>query len=172
MRKLLLLTLVSVPLLGTAQEGSTTAPGGYETPQPGQISWTNRKRLTPEINRIAREYRIEPALVHAVITAESGYNPYAVSPAGAIGLMQLLPTTAREYGVSAAKDLYDPLVNVTAGTRHLRRLLTKYKNISHALAAYNAGEGAVKRYRRSVTYLETRKYVVRVIKYYWRYKGR
>ncbi len=165
-------TLPLSALLATALicGGFGTAVGAdnpYETPPPGTISWENRKRLTPAIDRLARQYRVEPALVHAVIAAESGYNPRAVSPAGAIGLMQLLPATAREYGV---EDLFDPIANLTAGTRHLSRLLRKYRNISHALAAYNAGEGAVKRYRRSVTYLETRKYVVRVIKYYWKFK--
>ena len=168
MRKLIPLVLLSISLLCHGQEPS--APKPYATPPPGKISLANKKRLTPHIDRIARQYHIEPALIHAVISAESGYNPNAVSSAGAIGLMQVLPGTADDYGVKH-QDLYDPITNITTGTRHLRRLLIKYKNISHSLAAYNAGEGTSQRYRRAVPYLETRKYVVRVIKYYQYYKA-
>jgi soluble lytic murein transglycosylase-like protein len=159
-------------LSGPANGEPVTGAEIYEVPSPGTLSHANRQRLAPQINRIAKAYRVEPALVDALISVESGYNPEAVSPDGAVGLMQLLPATAREYGVETREDLLDPLVNVTTGTRHLSRLLGKYRNISHALAAYNAGEGAMQRQRRSVTYLETRKYVVRVIHYYWRYKGK
>jgi soluble lytic murein transglycosylase-like protein len=109
-------------------------------------------------------------LVHALISAESGYDPKAISPAGAIGLMQLLPATANRYGVEQADALFDPRTNLTAGIRHLKVLLKKYRNISHALAAYNAGEGAVDRQRRHIMYLESRKFVVRAIKFYWRYQ--
>ena len=157
-------------LLSAGQATGESEP--YESPRPGTISHANKQRLTPLIDRIAKAHRVDPALVHAVISAESGYDPKAVSPAGAIGLMQLMPATAEAYDVAAAEELFDPRVNVTAGTRHLSLLLKKYRNISHALKAYNAGEGVVDRNRRAVSYLETRKYVVRVIKYYWAYKGR
>lgn len=139
-----------------------------ERPTPGRISSSNRQALNPHINRIARQYNVEPALVKAVITAESGFDPQAVSPAGAMGLMQLMPATAADYGL---EDPFDPIANIDAGTRVLRDLLRRYKNISHALAAYNAGPGATDRHRRAVPYLETRKYVVRVINLYMQYKG-
>jgi soluble lytic murein transglycosylase-like protein len=83
--------------------------------------------------------------------------------------MQLLPATAAEYG---EVDLCDPVANVEVGTQDLARLLRRYRNISHALAAFNAGEGTVASQHRRVTYLETRKFVVRAIDYCWQYKGR
>ena len=144
-------------------------PPGYEVPASGHVSSTNRRLLAPVVSRVAARYSVEPALVQAVIAAESAYNPAAVSPDGAIGLMQLLPATAVEYD---EVDLCDPVANVEVGTQHLARLLRRYRNISHALAAYNAGEGTVAKQRRRVTYLETRKFVVRAIDYYWEYKGR
>jgi len=147
-------------------------PTGYEVPKPGQISRSNQQQLLPIIQRYAKQYKVQAALIHAVIAAESGYNPVAVSSAGAIGLMQLMPTTAADYGISSARDLYEPEINIDVGTRHLKGLLQRYRNISHAIAAYNAGEGATDRYRRAVPYLETRKYVVRVLKFYQRYKTR
>lgn len=107
--------------------------------------------------------------MQTLIAAESADNPAAVSPDGAIGLMQLLPATAAECG---EVDLCDPVANVEGGTQQLTRLLRRYRNISRALAAYNAGEGTMASQRRCVTYLETRKFVVRAIDYYWHYKGR
>lgn len=135
---------------------------------PFKINQANRRRFAPHIERIARKYRLDPALIHAVISVESGFNPQAVSPAGAMGLMQLMPGTARRYGVD---DPYDPLTNINGGARHLRFLLDKFRNISLVLAAYNAGADAVIRHRNSIPpYLETRKYVVRVLHFYMRYK--
>ena len=142
-------------------------PEGYEVPRPGEISTANRRRLAADVVRIARRHRLEPALVEAVIAAESGFNPVAVSADGAVGLMQLLPATATDYG---GPDLCDPIANLEAGAAHLARLLRQYRNISHALAAYNAGEGTMQTQRRRVTYLETRKFVVRAIEYYWHFK--
>lgn len=139
-----------------------------EIPLPFTINQANRRRFAPHIERIARKYRLDPALIHAVISVESGFNPQAVSPAGAMGLMQLMPGTARRYGID---DPYDPLTNINGGARHLRFLLDKFRNISLALAAYNAGANAVIRHRNSIPpYLETRKYVVRVLHFYMRYK--
>lgn len=159
--------LLCLPLAGGA--APCELPPGYEIPAAGQLSSANRKRLTPAVNRAAAQHSVEPALVHAVIAAESAFNPVAVSDDGAIGLMQLLPATAAEYG---EVDLCDPVANVEVGTQHLARLLRRYRNISHALAAYNAGEGTMASQRRRVTYLETRKFVVRAIEYYWQFKGR
>ena len=151
---------------------STQSPASYEIPPPGKLSQNNQRQLKPIIQRYAQRHKVPTALVHAVIAAESGYNPQAVSSAGAIGLMQLMPATAADYGVEQAEDLYQAELNIDIGTQHLKKLLRRYRNISHALAAYNAGEGAAQRYRRAVPYLETRKYVVRVLKFYERYKKR
>jgi soluble lytic murein transglycosylase-like protein len=163
------IVIAAAPVTGptVARAPICEPPAAYEVPEPGNISRANRARLAPEVRAVAKRYGLEPALVDAVISAESGYDPAALSPAGAVGLMQLLPVTAAEYGVS---DLCDPVANLEAGTRHLARLLRKYRNISHALAAYNAGEGAMGAHRRSITYLETRKYVIRVIKLYRQYR--
>lgn len=119
------------------------------------------------IKRIAGEYGVDPALVKAVIHAESAFNPYATSNKGASGLMQLMPATAKEYGVT---DIYDPIQNIRAGVQYLRDLLSMYKNKNHlAVAAYNAGPQAVKRYRGIPPYRETRRYVKKVLKYKRRY---
>ena len=129
----------------------------------------NRRRFTPTIASAARRYRIPPALLHAVITAESAYDPQATSHAGAVGLMQLMPGTAERYGVRNRKD---PSANVVGGTRYLRDLLEMFdNNIVLALAAYNAGENAVIKYGHKIPpYEETQTYVKRVLKYYNDYK--
>ncbi len=111
---------------------------------------------------------IESALLHAVITAESNYNPKAISPKGAVGLMQLMPATARRYGVS---NLYDPAQNVQGGARYLSYLLGLFKNdLRLAIAAYNAGENAVIRHGNKVPpFPETIQYVVKVTELYRKY---
>ena len=159
--------LCCLPLISRATP-TCELPAGYEIPQPGEISTANRRRLAGDVLRVARQHRLEPALVNAVIAAESGFNPVAVSVDGAVGLMQVLPTTAAGYG---GVDLCDPVANLEVGATHLARLLRQYRNISHALAAYNAGEGSMQKQRRRVTYLETRKFVVRAIDYYWQFKN-
>jgi len=114
----------------------------------------------------AKRNGLPPEFVASVVSAESDFQPGAVSPKGAIGLMQLMPATAREYGA----DPRDPRQNVEAGTQYLRDLLFKYQNddhqVSRALAAYNAGPGAVDRYRGVPPYRETRAYVARVLRKY------
>ncbi len=109
---------------------------------------------------------LPPAFVRSVVAAESAFRPDAVSRKGAIGLMQLMPSTAREYGA----DPTDPRQNVEAGTQYLRDLLLKYQHDDHqvtrALAAYNAGPGAVDRYRGVPPYRETLAYVARVLRKY------
>jgi len=120
------------------------------------------------VNKIARTYGLESALLHAVISVESRYSPKAVSKAGAIGLMQLMPETARRYGVV---DPLDPLQNLRGGARYLRYLLKKYNNDRNlALAAYNAGEASVAKYGNQIPpYPETTNYVPRVMGYYRKY---
>ena len=118
------------------------------------------------VTAAARRNGLPPELVHSVVAAESGYHVEAVSKKGAIGLMQLMPSTARDYGA----DPTDPKQNVEAGTQYLRDLLLKYQHddhqVSRALAAYNAGPGAVNRYHGVPPYRETRAYVARVIRKY------
>ena len=131
------------------------------------VNHPNLARLLPLIERNAREQSLDPALVKAVIAVESGFDPAAVSPKGAFGLMQLLPETAARYGVvadgkrSAAQKLLDPAVNLRAGTRYLHDLLAQFANdVSLALAAYNAGEQAVLTYGSRVPpFAETREFV-------------
>jgi len=115
----------------------------------------------------AREHKLDQALLHAVIAVESGYDPQVVSQAGAAGLMQLMPATARRYGVT---DPLDPLQNVHGGARYLRDLMQRFDgDLSLVLAAYNAGEGAVARHgNRIPPYGETRRYVSRVLDLYQR----
>jgi soluble lytic murein transglycosylase-like protein len=113
------------------------------------------------IDAAARKTAIPPKLLHSVVKAESAYRPDAVSPKGAIGLMQLMPGTAAQYGA----DPLDPAQNVEAGTAYLRDLLVKYNgDVAAALAAYNAGPGAVDRYHGVPPYAETRAYVGKIIR--------
>lgn len=114
-----------------------------------------------EITAAASRFRLDPALLHAVITVESGYNPDAVSPKGAMGLMQLIPDTARRYGVANPRA---PEENLRGGAQYLRDLLTLFDdNLQLALAAYNAGEQAVLRHgSRIPPFPETRDYVRKV----------
>jgi soluble lytic murein transglycosylase-like protein len=128
----------------------------------------NRELHSSTIDWIAKRYGLPPSLVHAVISAESAYDSNAISRAGAVGLMQLMPETAKRYGVVNRRN---PVDNVDGGTRYLRDLLVMFNNdLLLALAAYNAGEGAVKRYGNQVPpFNETRTYVDRVITYYRQY---
>ena len=120
------------------------------------------------ISLTARQHKVPPALVKAVIAAESAFNARAVSRKGAQGLMQLMPTTAAALGVQNPLRADD---NVQGGVRYLRAMLDRYGNMGHALAAYNAGPTAVDRYRGIPPYQETRDYVRRVLTYYRYYHG-
>lgn len=116
--------------------------------------------IAKTVDRIARQYEISPQLVHSVIQAESNYDSRAVSPKGAQGLMQLIPSTARRFGVS---DAFDPEDNIQGGARYLKYLLDLYQgDETLALAAYNAGEAAVARYGGVPPYAETQDYVTKV----------
>lgn len=125
-----------------------------------------RARYHPLVQEVAKANELEPALLHAVISVESGYNPRAKSRKGASGLMQLMPGTARRYGVA---DIFDPAQNVAAGARYLRDLLRMFNNDKNlALAAYNAGENAVVRHGKIPPYQETVAYVPKVLAFYRR----
>ena len=122
---------------------------------------TSGKDLAALAAEAARRYSLDPALVQAVVAVESGFRPDAVSPKGAQGLMQLMPATARYLGV---KDSLDPVDNLDGGARYLRGLLARYNgDVNRALAAYNAGEGAVARHRGVPPYPETLAYVRKVL---------
>lgn len=125
--------------------------------------YQNYKALVQDV---ATNINLEPALLHAVIQTESAYNPRAVSPKGAVGLMQLMPATARRFGVT---DRTDATSNVYGGARYLRLLLKMFNNNKKlALAAYNAGENAVKRYGNKIPpYRETKYYVKKVLRLYY-----
>ena len=112
------------------------------------------------INDAADEHQVDPALIKAVIHAESAFNPFAVSPKGAQGLMQLMPKTGRMMGL---RNPFSPTSNIRAGTRYLAILLKRFPNEAHAIAAYNAGEVPVTRYRGIPPFAETRAYVRRVL---------
>lgn len=138
----------------------------------------NVKRYEPLIARYAKEHDLDAALVKAVVAVESAYEPTAVSPKGAVGLMQVIPDTAARYGVTddakrtIAQKLEDPATNIRIGTRYLRDLLALFANdLTLALAAYNAGEGAVQRYDNRVPpFAETQEYVKLVTQFYALYK--
>jgi soluble lytic murein transglycosylase-like protein len=115
------------------------------------------------VEQTARANDVDPLLVHSVIKAESNYNPIAVSPKGAMGLMQLMPGTARRFG---AVNTFDVRQNIEAGVKYLRYLQGMFRNDRLALAAYNAGEGAVLRYGDIPPYRETENYVYKVGKSY------
>jgi hypothetical protein len=150
---------------GSGQGARAALPQAPEKAQP------SRAEITAMVERWADRHRLDLDLVHAVIRAESAYNPYAVSHAGAVGLMQVMPATASDYGVRSVDALFDPSTNLDTGMRHFRRLLDKYGSIGHAVMAYNAGEGALERSGGFVSYPETQRYTHAVVLYYLSKKG-
>lgn len=126
----------------------------------------------PEIDRLvslyASNYELDPDLVHAVIKAESDYDPNAVSTAGAEGLMQIIPQTQRHLGLD---EPFDPDANIEAGVRYLKNLIARYDKLPLALAAYNAGPSNVDRYKSIPPFAETRHYVRKVLRIYKKRKG-
>jgi hypothetical protein len=124
------------------------------------------ERIDRIVRAAAERHKVDPALVNAVISAESGWNSLAISRKGAVGLMQLIPGTAQRYGVG---NPFDPAQNVEGGTTYLRWLLDRYKgDLTKSLAAYNAGERAVDQNRGVPAYPETKRYVQRVTDAYFR----
>lgn len=134
----------------------------HSQPYPRTAPGARQAALIPAIQEVAREQGVDPALIRAVAAVESGYHPKATSPKGAAGVMQLLPSTARQYGVG---NLHDARQNLAGGTRYLKDLLAVYQgNLPLALAAYNAGQRNVsKHHQRIPPYIETMLYVPQVL---------
>ena len=140
----------------------------FQPIQPVGTRMVSGLELERAVARAAKRHHVHPALLFAVMKAESSFNPVVVSKAGAVGLMQLVPETAMRHGV---RNLYDTNENVGGGARHLRYLLDRFHgNTRLALAAYNAGERKVDRYRKIPPYKETREYVQKVLGYYRDYR--
>ena len=142
-------------------------------PSCNQMDWEkiplNRLAFDDEIRAAADVFMVDDALIRAIIHAESAYQPDALSPKGAQGLMQLMPATQAELEIA---DVFDPLSNIEGGTLYLSRLLDQFdQNIELAAAAYNAGAGAVKQHDGIPPYKETREYVRRVKILYRRYRS-
>lgn len=179
-----LIALVSA-LLAAAAPGAVCRDRIFTLVQPdGSLLITDQPPLAPavaakvlglvaapesHIDATARRHGLDPLLVRALIRAESNFDPRAISPKGAVGLMQLMPQTAQRYGV---ENRFDPVQNVEGGVRYLRDLIEMFEgNLTLALAAYNAGEGAVLKYGRRVPpYAESQQYVVRVRGFYERFR--
>jgi soluble lytic murein transglycosylase-like protein len=131
---------------------------------------TKESTLHQIIIQAASRHKVDPALVKAIIRAESGYNPMAVSKKGAMGLMQLMPRTAEALGVED-EDIFNPENNIDAGVKYLKQLLTQFHgNVRLAVAAYNAGTKKVRKYKDIPPYKATRHYVNKVLEYYQYYK--
>jgi soluble lytic murein transglycosylase-like protein len=138
-----------------------SGPRAVIVPVGTTLTTTSNHRFEPLIHQNATQQGVKPDLVRAVIQVESGFNPRAVSPKGAMGLMQLMPATASQFGVI---DPFNPVENIRAGVRYLRQLLDRYNRDEQlALAAYNAGPGAVEKYGKKVPpYKETQNYVEKI----------
>jgi soluble lytic murein transglycosylase-like protein len=167
--------LAASPQSGKAADPSAEAPVKHTyvvrvDPASGKLvrreaspQTTTPKEITDLVEKSARAQGVDPRLVHAMIQAESSYDEHAVSPKGAQGLMQLMPATAKMLGVS---DSFDAKENIEAGVKYLKYLQDMYKDDRLALAAYNAGPGAVEKYKQIPPYKETQKYVERVARGY------
>lgn len=139
----------------------TPVPSNRDISEPSESQKANVNGVTELVEAAAKRYDVDPLLVHSVIEVESNYNPYAVSAKGAQGLMQLMPATARRFGV---RNTFDVKENIEGGVRYLKYLDSLFPNDRKlTIAAYNAGEGAVWKYGKSVPpYRETKQYVERV----------
>src|SRR5512143_3821071 len=123
-----------------------------------------RKLYHPIVKQVAGKYRLDAELVHTVIRAESNYDAFAISSAGAMGLMQLMPSTASQYGV---RNIFDPAQNIEGGVRYLKDLVALYSGKTHlVLAAYNAGQEAVRKYKGIPPYPETKAYIAGIMRNY------
>lgn len=168
---------LAVPVIDTAAPETTRTDFAgtlAEARQTSSPTSTQRAAVSPTpdrfasiIKQAAARYGVDEDLVHAVVQAESNYDPDCHSSAGALGLMQLMPATARALGV----DPRDPARNVDGGVRYLRQQLDRFGEVDLALAAYNAGPGAVQRHHGVPPYRETQAYVKRVLQTLWQRKG-
>ena len=150
-----------------AEDTNSVHSGSLPTSLPLSIK-SRRLKFQPIVSRAAHQYGIDPALVQAIIFAESAFDPNAVSKKGAMGLMQLMPRTAAAMGVV---DCFDPEHNIFGGVRYFKKLITQFEgNTTLALAAYNAGGRHVRRFNGVPPFKATRKYVKKVLKYYDLYK--
>lgn len=156
-----LITSLALPMTLAAEN-----PGVPTSPPPIAAA-----EIRPLIDALADEHGLDPVLVCALIAVESDYDPRAVSPKGAVGLMQVMPETGADYGVTDVERLFDPEINLRTGMRHLKRLLEKYGAIGPAVMAYNAGEGALERNGGFIPYPETQRYTHRVLLDYLIAKG-
>jgi hypothetical protein len=149
--------------IGSAQ----TTPGNRKIPEATLLL------LIREIKQVSNKHGIDPELVEALIAIESGFNTHAVSPKGARGLMQLMPATAKHYGLKDEQDLHIPSKNIDMGVRHLKDLLKLHDGqVALAIASYNAGQGAVNKHgQRIPAYRETMLYVPAVLSYMARYSS-
>lgn len=152
------------PALGTAAAASPAAPAAQPPAGPAPPATSVSPEMRSLIDRAATEHDLDPILVAAMVRVESNFEPHAISKAGAQGLLQLMPETARRLGVS---DPFDPWQNLEGGARYFRSLLDRFEgDIVLALAAYNAGEKAVERHQGLPPFSETRAYVRRVINHF------
>jgi soluble lytic murein transglycosylase-like protein len=142
---------------------STALPASDTAPPPTNTRAASR--FSEMITHTASQFQLDQRLLHSIIAVESGYNPNAVSPKGAIGLMQVMPATGRRFGIT---NLSDPQQNLIAGASYLRTLLLQFNaNLPLVIAAYNAGEGAVQKYGNTIPpFNETRSYVSKVMSTY------
>jgi soluble lytic murein transglycosylase-like protein len=155
----------SLPALRNANEGSEELNASSS-----RVSKKKDELFHPIINEAASRYEVDPALVKAIIMAESSYNPRAISKKGAKGLMQLMPLTAESFGV---EDAFDPVNNIHAGVGYFRRLLNQFDgDVELALAAYNAGSKRVRQYKGVPPFESTHRYIQKVFAYYETYKTR
>ena len=162
--------LAEAKLTANAIEQNLNEAKDQHEPEPKKVDWISVRGKTAEavfhpiIEEVAGQYDVEPELIKAIIWAESSFNPNAVSKKGAMGLMQLMPSTARALGV---EDFSDPESNIDAGVRYFKQLMVKFDgDATLALAAYNAGSRNVRQYKGIPPFETTRFYVKKVFEYY------
>lgn len=145
---------------GYINKNDSNLPNTTELPDVPEIPGAPKGEILNLIDRYSKKYNLDKNLVKAVVQTESGFNSKAVSPAGALGLMQLMPSTAKGLGV---RNPFDAEQNIAGGTKYLKNLINKYDSVKLGLAAYNAGSGAVQKYGGVPPYRETQNYVNKII---------